>query len=123
MFDFNLLTGILVAAAIVLFIRFGMPYLRKKGYSNIYSDIKAGLLLFGYAFRDEKIKAIADLMYNIVHETEKLDAAPEVKRKEAVDIAFRALIKELNIEIEEQAIVTIVNIAVSYLPPTNSDQD
>lgn len=123
MFDFNLLTGILVAAAIVLFIRFGMPYLRKKGYSNIYSDIKAGLLLFGYAFRDEKIKAIADLMYNIVHETEMLDAAPEVKRKEAVDIAFRALIKELNIEMEEQAIVTIVNIAVSYLPPTNLDQD
>lgn len=123
MLDFNLLTGILVAVAITLFIRFGLPYLRKRGYSNIYSDIKAGLLIFGYAFRDEKIKSIADLMLKIVQETERLDKAPAEKREEAVNLAFRALIKELNIEIEEQAIVTIVNIAVSYLPPTNRDQD
>lgn len=123
MLDFNLFTAILVAVAIVLFIRFGLPYLRKRGYSNIYADIKAGLLLFGYAFRDDKIKAIADLMLKIVQETERLDVAPIAKRDEAVNIAFRALIKELNIEIEEQAIVTIVNIAVSYLPPTHTLPD
>ena len=119
MLDFNLLTAILVAIAIVLFIRVGLPFIRKRGYSNIYSDIKAGLLLFGYAFRDEKIKAIADLIFKIVHETEGLDVAPEEKREEAVNIAFRALIKELHLEIEENAIKTIINIAVAYLPPTN----
>lgn len=120
MLDFNLLTGILVAIAIIIFIRFGLPYLRRRGYTNIYSDIKAGLLLFGYAFRDEKVKAIADLVLRIVQETERLDRAPGEKREEAVNLAFRALIKELNIEIEEKAIVTIVNIAVSYLPPTHA---
>lgn len=119
MLDFNLITGILVAIFIILFIRFGLPYIRKNGYSNIYTDIKAGLLLFGYAFRDEKIKAITDLILKIVQETERLDVAPEEKREEAVNIAFRTLIKELNLEIEEKAIKTIVNIAVAYLPPTN----
>lgn len=124
MLDFNLLTGILVAVGIILFVRFVMPYLKKIGYSNIYTDIKAGLLLFGYAFRDEKVKAIADLILKIVQETERLDIAPENKKEEAVSMAFRTLIKELNLEIEEDAINTIINIAVAYLPPTNAlDQD
>lgn len=123
MLDFNLLTGILVAVAIILFIRYGMPYLSKRGYSNIYKDIKAGLWLFGYAFRDEKIKAIADLVLRIVQETERLDIAPEYKRIEAVNIAFRALIKELNLEIDEEAIATIINIAVAYLPPTHESKE
>lgn len=123
MLDFNLLYGILVAIVIVLFITFVSPYLQKKGKSNIYSDIKMGLLLFGYAFRDEKIKAITDLVLKVVRETERLDITPIEKRDEAVDIAFRALIKELNLEIEEEAIKTIINIAVAYLPPSNIDQE
>lgn len=123
MLDFNLLYGILVAIAIVLFITFVSPYLQKKGKSSIYSDIKMGLLLFGYAFRDEKIKAITDLVLKVVRETERLDITPIEKRDEAVDIAFRALIKELNLEIEEEAIKTIINIAVAYLPPSNVDQE
>lgn len=119
MLDFNLITAVLVAMSLVLFVRFVMPYLKKIGYSNIYTDVKAGLLLFGYAFRDEKIKAIADMVLKIVHETEKLDIAPAGKKEEAINIAFRELIMELNIEIQEEAIEIIVNIAVAYLPPTN----
>ncbi len=120
MLDFNLLTAILVAVVIILFVKFAMPWLKERGYGDIYTDVKAGLLLFGYAFRDEKVKAITDLILRIVKETEQLSIAAEGKREEAVDIAFRALIKELNIEIEDDAIRTIINIAVSYLPPTHS---
>lgn len=119
MLDFNLLTAILVAVGIVIFVRMGIPYLKQKGYSDIYTDVKMGLLLFGYAFRDDKVKAITDLILRIVNETEKLDIAPDDKKEEAIGIAFRALIKELNLEIEEEAIETIINIAVAYLPPTN----
>lgn len=121
MLDYNLLTAILVGVLIVLFLRYVAPIIKKRGYSDIYSDIKAGLLLFGYAFRDEKIKKIADLILVIVHEVEKLDIAPAVKKEEAVNIAFRELIIELNLEIEEEAIETIVNIAVAYLPPTHTN--
>lgn len=123
MLDFNLIYAILVAIAIVLFITFVSPLLQKKGKPNIYTDIKMGLLLFGYAFRDEKIKAITDLVLKVVRETEKLDLAPDDKKEEAIEIAFRALIKELALEIDEDAIETIVNIAVAYLPPTNRDQE
>lgn len=123
MLDFNLIYAILVAIAIVLFITFVSPLLQKKGKSNIYTDIKMGLLLFGYAFRDEKIKAITDLVLKVVGETEKLDLAPNDKKEEAIEIAFRALIKELGLEIDEDAIETIVNIAVAYLPPTNAPPD
>lgn len=123
MLDFNLLTAILVAVAIILFVRFGMPYLKLRGYGDIYTDVKAGLLLFGYAFRDEKIKAITELILKVVKETEKLSIAPEGKREEAVNVAFRSLIKELNIDIDEDAVRTIINIAVAYLPPTNMAKD
>lgn len=119
MLDFNILTGILIAVGILLFVRFGMPLLKERGYSDIYTDVKAGLLIFGYAFRDEKIKAITDLILRIVKETEKLSLAADEKREEAIDLAFRALIKELRIDIDEKAIKTIINIVVSYLPPTN----
>lgn len=123
MLEFNLLYGILLAIAIVFFIRVVLPYLKKIGYSDIYTDVKMGLLLFGYAFRDEKVKAIADIIYRIVGEMEKLDIAPSDKKDEAVDVALRALIKELDLEIEEDAIKTIINIAVAYLPPTHSDRE
>lgn len=118
MLDFNILFGILVAVGIVIFIRFGMPYLKNKGYDDIYADVKMGLLLFGYAFRDEKVKAIANLILSIVKEVEELSITAKDKQAEAVNLAFRALIKELNIEIDEEAVKTIINIAVSYLPPT-----
>lgn len=121
MFDFNLLTGILVAIGIILFIRFGMPYLRSKGFNNIYKDVKTGLMLFGYAFRDDKVKTITSVVWSIVNEMEKLDITPEEKRAEAVDLAFRKLIEELNIDMDEEAIGLIIDIAVSFLPPTNKN--
>lgn len=120
MLDLNLITAILVGALIILFLKYLAPIIRKNGYSNIYTDIKAGLLLFGYAFRDDKIKKIADLMMVIVRELERLDIAPAIKKEEAVNIAFRELIMELDLEIEEEAIETMINIAVAYLPPTNA---
>lgn len=119
MLDINILTAVIVAVGIVLFLRFGMPYLKERGYEDIYTDVKMGLLLFGYAFRDEKIKVVADLILNIVKEMEKLSIAPDEKRDKAVSSAFEALIKEFKIDIDEDAIELIVNIAVSYLPPTN----
>lgn len=119
MLDFSLITAILVAVSIVLFLRIVAPFIKKQGYSDIYKDVKAGLLLFGYAFRDEKIRVIADLVLLIVGQTEKLDIAPHGKKEEAVNIALREIITELNLEIQEEAIELIVNIAVAYLPPTN----
>lgn len=119
MLNFDIFAGLGVAVAIVLFVLFGMPWLRSRGFNNIYKDVKMGLLMFGYAFRDEKIKDITAIILGVVTELEDLDMAPDEKREDAVAMSFRELIDLLDLEIDEAAIETIVNIAVSYLPPTN----
>lgn len=120
MLDFNIITGILVALGLVLLVKFGLPFLKAKGMKgDIYEDIKLGLMLFGYAFRDEKIRDITAKIYNIVSTIEKLDITPFEKQDEAIEVAFKELMNELNIVLDEDALELIINIAVAYLPATN----
>lgn len=121
MIDFNIVYGILIAIALLLLIRFVFPYMKAKGIqTDIYADIKLGLLMFGYAFRDEKIKEITALIIGIVTQVELLDIAPVQKKTDALEIAFTTLMEELNIMLDPDALSTIINIAVAYLPPTNA---
>ena len=120
MLDFNIITGILVATGLILLVKIGLPFLKAKGMKgNIYEDMKLALMLFGYAFRDEKVKDITSKIYNIVAAIEKLDIAPIEKKNEAVEIAFKELMDELNIMLDKEALELIINIAVAYLPATN----
>lgn len=120
MLDFNIVTGIILATVLILLVKFILPYLKAKGMKgNIYEDIKLGLMLFGYAFRDEKVKDITSKIYNIVSTIEKLDIAPTQKKEEAIEIAFKELMEELNITLDKEALGLITNIAVAYLPATN----
>lgn len=120
MIDFNIITGILVAIGLILLVRVGLPYLKAKGMKgNIYEDMKLALMLFGYAFRDEKIKDITSKIYNIVATIEKLDITPIEKQEEAIEIAFKELMDELDIVLDDDALELIINIAVAYLPATN----
>lgn len=120
MLDFDIVTGIGIIIAIIVLVKFVLPYLKKKGFKNdLYGDIKLGLMLFGYAFREEKIKEIANKIYNIVSIVEVLDLAPEDKQNEAVELAFKELMEELKIQLDEEALKLIIDIAVAYLPPTN----
>jgi len=120
MIDFNVLYGIVGAVVLVLLVMYGFPYLRSRGVSDdIYADIKLGLLLFGYAFRDEKIRQITTLISGIVATLEKLDMSAETKKEGAVEMAFKELMEELDIVLDEEALSVIINIAVSYLPATH----
>lgn len=121
MLDFNVAYGIGLAVALILLIRFVFPYLRAKGMKgNIYEDIKMGLLLFGYAFREEKVKRITAMLYEIVSNIEELDVAPDDKKAQAVRVAFDKLLADFEIVLDEEAIELIIDIAVAYLPPTNA---
>lgn len=120
MLDFNLISAIGVIAALVLLVRFGFPFLKEKGMkSSMYNDVKMGLLLFGYAFRDDKIKTLTMAVYDIVSSLEQLDIAAEDKKAEALQVAFTELMDNLNIALDEEALGLIIDIAVSYLPPTH----
>lgn len=122
MLEFNVIYGLLIALAIVVLLVFVMPWLKTKGFEyDIYKDVKTGLLLFGYAFREDKIKAITQMLFNIVSEVEKLDIAPQDKKELAVREAFENLLNEFNIVLDEEVVGLIIDIAVAYLPPTNAE--
>lgn len=117
MLDFNTISGILVGVALVLIIRFLFPLYKDR--TSIYKDVKQGLLLFGYAFRDDKIKQIADTMYKIVSIVEEYDTSSLNKQYEAMVIAYDELLAEFDIILDDKVVELLVDIAVSHLPPTN----
>lgn len=119
MIDFNIFNAILVATFIVIFIRFVLPYF-KKTKRTYYDEVKLGLMLFGYAFRNDKIKAIANTALTVVREIESLHLSPEEKHALAAEKTFRELLNEFNIELDEEVIDLIIQIAVSLLPKTNN---
>lgn len=120
MLDFNVVSAIGIIVVLLLIYIFVLPYLKAKGMqSSIYKDIKMGLLVFGYAFRDDKVKKMVDMLYGIVASIESLDIAPEDKKDKAVRVAFDNLLAEFEIVLDEEVISLIIDIAVAYLPPTN----
>ena len=121
MFDFNILNALIVAVAIVVFITYVLPYFRDNDM-QYYEEVKIGLLMFGYAFRDEKLQKIADMALAVVLQMEILDASNKDKYSQAVEQVFRNLIEQFNIFIPEDVIGMIVNVAVTMLPKTNKKE-
>ena len=119
MLDFNVVYAIALMVAVVVFVRVVVPYLKKNNI-DFYEEVKLFLLLSGYAFREEKVKAISKTALEIVKNLEKLHISPEEKHYLAVEEVFMELLFEFGIELEEEVIETIIMIAVSQLPPTNA---
>lgn len=115
MLDFNIIYAVLIAVAIVVYVKFVKPYLNL----DFYEEVKLFLLISGYAFRDDKIKALAEVTLEVVKSLEELTLASDEKHHVAIDKVFRELLDEFNIEMREEVIEGIVRIAVSHLPPTN----
>lgn len=118
MLDWNVTNGLIIITSILVFILFIKPFLQSKNF-KYYDEVKLGLMIFGFTFRDEKIKDIADTALFIVTQMETLDLTPEEKHYLAVDEIFRALVIEFNIELPEDAISLLVQSAVAMLPKTN----
>lgn len=116
--EFNVLYALLIAVGVVLFLRVIVPFMKKNNL-DFYEEIKLFLLISGYSFRDEKIKAISAMALEVVKQMEELGLAAEEKHFVAVDEVFRRLLDEFDIELEEEIIETIIMIAVSQLPKTN----
>jgi hypothetical protein len=118
MLDWNVTNGLIVISAIMIFIIFIKPFLQSKNF-KYYDEVKLGLLLFGFTFRDDKIKQIADTALFIVKQMETLELTPDEKHYLAVEEVFRELLTEFNIELPEDAISLLIQCAVAMLPPTN----
>ena len=120
MLDWNIIIAAAVMVGIIVLIRFVFPLYKDR--KSLYADIKAGLLLFGYAFRDDKVKAIADIMYGVVSAVEELDKSNPCKQRDAVARAHEKLLQEIGVEIDSEAMELMVDIAVAYLPPTGNKE-
>lgn len=118
MLDFNVIFAILTGVALAALIRFVFPLYKDR--DSIYKDIKQGLLLFGYAFRDDKMKAIADTIFNIVSIIEQYDKNNITKQYEAMEQAYNELLSEFDIILDDELVKLLVDIAVSHLPPTSN---
>lgn len=121
MLDYNLLVGLLIAAALILIIRFVFPVYEDR--TTIYKEVKNALMMFGYAIRDDKIKGIANSIFKVVSILEAWDIANEDKKFAATEVAYRELVEEFGLDLEPQAIDLIVEIAVSYLPKSKKKED
>ena len=119
--DFNILYALLIAAGVVVFVRVIKPYLNKNNI-DFYEEVKLFLLISGFAFRDDKIKAISATTLEVVKNMEQLSLTADEKHYLAIDEVFRRLLDEFNLEIDETVIEAIIRIAVSQLPPTNKPE-
>lgn len=119
MLDMNVIYSILIVIAVIGFTKYVMPYLKKNNL-ELYEEIKLALLLCGYSFRDEKVKAIINTTMDLVTDLETISIAPEDKLDVVVSEVSKKLIKESSIELDDEVLGTIVNVVVSTLPATNT---
>lgn len=119
MLEHNVIMTLGIGFVMVLIVRYLFPQLIGRG--KLFEDVKTGLLLFGYAFRDDKLKAIATIIYRIVGEIERVyeNKDNEVKRDEAIDLAMIEILDTFGISLERDVVQLIVNIAVAHLPRTH----
>lgn len=117
MLDLNVVFAIIIGISLGALIKFVFPLYKDR--DSIYKDIKQGLLLFGYAFRDDKLKAMTDTIFNIVSIIEQYDKSNITKQYEAMEQAYNELLSEFDIVLDDEVVELLVDIAVSHLPPTN----
>lgn len=120
MLDYSTISAFIIVVLLVLLIRLVFPLYKDR--ASIYKDVKQGLLLFGYAFRDDKIKAVADTIFRIVSIVEEYDKSNISKQYAAMEQAYEELLAEFDIILDAELIELLVDIAVSHLPPTNRQQ-
>jgi len=107
-----------MVSAIIGYLRYGAPWLRAKGL-DYYKEAKLALMITGYAFRDEKVKAIADTALTIVSGLEELSITSDEKHQAAITELSKELLQEFNLELDEAALDLLIELAVILLPPTN----
>lgn len=113
--DWNLIYGLLTIVALVLF----FVYVKPQSF-NLYSEIKLALLIAGKSFRYDKVVTIADILLTIVKQLEELDETDNTEKQAiAIQLAGQEILQKLGIEIEEEILGLIVDVAVAYIPATN----
>ncbi|MCT4605372.1 MAG: hypothetical protein N4A64_04575 [Marinisporobacter sp.] len=113
--DMNIVYAIGLVIALFGFIKIVAPYLKRKDM-EYYKEVQLALMLFGYAFRDDKLKKISDVSLKVVKGLEELSIHSQEKHDEAVYLISNQLVDIFEIEVQTKALELIVQVAVAYLP-------
>ncbi len=114
----DILVAVLVVIGLFLFVKYVDPFMKKKKLAY-YNEVKLGLMVLGYALREDKLKQIANEALEIVRELEALALHSIEKHDEAVYQLSRRLLDKYEISIEDGALDLIVDMAVALLVKTN----
>lgn len=118
--DWDVVYAVALVFAVFAVLYYLIPLLRKKKL-DYYKEVKLVLLLCTQMFRDDKIKRIADIALEVVKSVEQLALTSEEKRLEVVSEVSRRLLDELGIEIDDDTLGLIIDVAVTLLPPTHEE--
>ncbi|QZY57176.1 hypothetical protein [Crassaminicella profunda] len=113
--DMNIVYAIGLVIALFGFIKIVAPYLKRKDM-DYYKEVKLALMLFGYSFRDDKLKKISDISLEVVRGLEELSIRSQEKHDEAVYLISKQLVDTFEIDVKAEALELIVQVAVAYLP-------
>ncbi|KFZ25928.1 MAG: hypothetical protein KQ78_01884 [Candidatus Izimaplasma bacterium HR2] len=118
MINWSLILAFLLVVALVSYFRYGAPWLRAKGF-DYYSEVNLALMFTGYAFRDEKIKNIAEIALVVVKGLEELSLTATEKHEVAIVELSKELMNEFDLILDDEALDLLVKLAVTILPPTH----
>lgn len=113
--DMNIVYAIGLVIALFGFMKVVAPYIKRKDM-EYYKEVKLALMLFGYAFRNDKLKQISKVSLEVVKGLEELSIHSQEKHDEAVYLISKQLVDTFEIEVKAEALELIVQVAVSYLP-------
>lgn len=119
MINWSLILAFLLVVSLVSYFRYGSPWLKVKGF-DYYNEINLALMITGYAFRDEKVKDIAEIALVVVKGLEMLSLTSSEKHEVAILELSKELMEEFNLILDDEALDLLVQLAVTLLPPTHS---
>ena len=88
---------------------------KKKIKMDYMTELKLALLLAKMSFKDVKLQKIADILMSIVVGLEQTELSAQEKKAEAMKQAIQEIYDKTGVNLDENTLSTIIDIAVSYM--------
>lgn len=112
MFNNDIVLAILITLGFVITV---VIMKKTKFKFDYYSELKMALLLASISFKDIKLKKIADICITIVIGLEKTNKTAQEKKAQAMKEVTKKIRDKLNLQLDEEVVSVIIDIAVSYM--------
>lgn len=109
-------TDIIIAIALTAGFIAAVFFIEKKNLKLDYiTELKLALLLAKMSFKDVKLQKIADIIMAIVVGLDQTKLSSQEKKKIAMQKAIKEIYEKTNVNLDEQTLSIIIDIAVSHM--------